>query len=141
VTQRRAFWEAVLTVAGPSFLIWAAAFALLVARDPTDLGLVLLFLILFALPLPLIIPIYHRYLKGPQARKPATPRQEWLWTICFVVLAALQFGVLFEEHSHGWRLVFRLAMVVCWLMASVQHAKGALRARKDDPDSFIHELR
>jgi hypothetical protein len=58
----KALWQAVATVALPSFIFWSIA--AIVLRETFDSDALLLYLILFALPLPLIYPIYRRYRKG-----------------------------------------------------------------------------
>src|SRR6266849_1092845 len=60
----KALWQAVATVALPSFIFWSIA--AIVLRETFDSDALLLYLILFALPPPLIYPIYRRYRKGAQ---------------------------------------------------------------------------
>src|SRR5260370_8832130 len=60
----KALWQAVATVALPSFIF--GSIAAIVLRETFDSDALLLYLILFALPLPLIYPIYRRYPNGAQ---------------------------------------------------------------------------
>ena len=72
MTRERALWEAVATVAVPSLIIWGVL--LYFVRTNATAAEWPLYLIFVALPLPLIFPIYKRYLRGPTAKaeKPRT---------------------------------------------------------------------
>src|SRR5690348_2455176 len=72
MTRERAFWEAVATVAIPSLIIWGALLYVIRANAVADEWP--LYVIFMALPLPLVFPIYKRYLRGPSVKveKPGT---------------------------------------------------------------------
>ena len=71
----KALWQAVATVALPSFIFWSIA--AIVLRETFDSDALLQYLILFVLPLPLIYPIYRRYRKGAQFGGVARSSKSW----------------------------------------------------------------
>jgi hypothetical protein len=98
MTPKRAFWEAVATVCVPSLLFWGS-FAYLL-RAKVDAEAWPIYLVLVILPFPVCIPLYRRYLKGPQAQSPRS-RQSYVRSAVF--FAILSFCYLFPLLRHGWK--------------------------------------
>jgi hypothetical protein len=133
MTPRRAFWQAIATVALPSAVFWGVVFLYeLNARTASEgwVSLLSVCVILFALPLPLAIPIYKRYRKGAhRVGRIKSPRYH-------VFLAAL-FGILSGGYAidllHArdrWQLLFKITLSVTMLLGCVTQIRYAIKAIK-----------
>jgi hypothetical protein len=99
----KALWQAVATVALPSFIFWSIA--AIVLRETFDSDALLLYLILFALPLPLIYPIYRRYRKGAQFGGVArSPRYHRTVGVLYLLIAAA-YSSPFLVSPKSWGLI------------------------------------
>ena len=85
MTRERALWEAVATVAIPSLIVWSVLLYVISANARADEWP--LYVIFIALPLPLVFPIYKRYLRGPVATV-EKPRTLFIAASAFFVLGS-----------------------------------------------------
>ena len=129
MTRNRARLEAIATVCIPSALIWGIIFCFFPAEARTDLWPV--FLILFAIPLPLIFLVYHRYRNGPSYGPTLKSSKYHFWTAAaFAALAIVNTAsAIFESHRKGWDFAARLAIAAGWLVISGDNVRKALKAR------------
>ena len=100
----KALWQAVATVALPSFIFWSIA--AIVLRETLDSDARLQYLILFALPLPLplIYPIHRRYRKGAQFGGVArSPRYHRTVGVLYLLIARAYSPFLVSPK--GWGLI------------------------------------
>ena len=124
MTSRRAFWEALATVCAPSLVIWGVLFYLL--RPPEDEWII--FLILFALPLPLFFPLYIRYRRGVKyGRDNRTPRQHLLFSIFGAVLSVAFIGDALQRS--GWDSAFHWTLAGAWLLIGAGHFRSWMKQR------------
>ena len=100
----KALWQAVATVALPGFIFWSIA--AIVLRETFDSDAPLQYLILSALPLPLIYPIYRRYRKGAQFGGVArSPRYHRTVGVLYRLIAAAYSGPPFWFHRRAGGLI------------------------------------
>ena len=128
MTPNRAFWEAVATVCLPSFVCWSILAYVLNVKAGMPLGEALPFYLFFAVfPLPLIYPIYRRYLKGPQPRKTHSRRYHVVWAVLYtaVAIAYVLPNLLRHNRKLGWWS--EIAMAAFWMVMGIDHI---LRAAK-----------
>ena len=111
MTPKRAFWEALGTVAVPSLVIWGS---LQRTQATSDERFVYLFLA--ALPLPLAIPLYHRYMRGPQASPNLkTPTVHWTLCVLWIGCGIAQCGAALFDRQSRWHLVSSLATAIIFI--------------------------
>ena len=128
MTRERALWEAVATVAIPSLIIWGVLFFVLRANARADEWP--LYLIFLALPLPLIFPIYKRYLRGPKERVDVPGRCFFSAIICLAVsLAYVVFAI--DRHRDKSDLVGHLIMGLAWLLIGADNLRRGMKASKN----------
>jgi hypothetical protein len=128
MNPRRAFWEAVATVCIPTLVIWGVLLFFLRTNARSDEWP--LYAVFIALPLPLIFPVYKRYLRGPKTRSEGTPRSHF---IAACVSASLGFAyVVFTlaHHRDTEDLVFHLALGFGWLLIGAERLRRGIKARK-----------
>jgi len=132
MTSRRAFWEALATVCAPSLVIWGVLFYLL--RPPEDEWII--FLIGFALPLPLFFPLYSRYRRGVKyGGDNRTPRQHLLLSIFCAVLSAAFIGDAFNRS--GWDRAFHWTLAGAWLVLVASHFRNWMKQRATSRQNAI----
>jgi len=128
MTPRRAFWEATVTICVPTLVIWGALLYLIRARlSWDDVPLLLIFI---ALPLPLIIPIYKRYLRGTSTTKLRTPRFHYIFATLSAVLGSVYIIDTMLHHRNRIDLATKLIMGIAWILIGVDHVRRAAQARK-----------
>jgi hypothetical protein len=128
MNPRRAFWEAVATVCIPTLVIWGVLLYFVRTNARSDEWPLYVFFIV--LPLPLIFPVYKRYLRGPKTRNEGTPRSHF---VSAGVSASLGFAyVVFTlaRHRDTEDLVFHLVLGICWLLIGAERLRRGIRARK-----------
>ena len=128
MTQERAFWEAVATVSIPSLIIWGVLLYVVRANATADEWP--LYVIFIALPLPLIFPIYKRYLRGPVA-KLENPRTLFVWAAISAALGSAYVVSTLLRRRDNSDLVIHLVMGFAWLLIGGEKLRRALRARKN----------
>jgi hypothetical protein len=133
MTPRQAFWQAIATVALPSAVFWGIVFLYeLNARTASESWVLLLVVcvILFALPLPLAIPIYHRYRKDVQRVSTVkSPRHHVFLAALFAVLSAGYAMDLLHARDR-WQLLFKITLCVTMLLGCVMQIRYAIQAIK-----------
>ena len=128
----KALWQAVATLALPSFIFWSIA--AIVLRETFDSDAPLQYLILFALPLPLIYPIYRRYRKGAQFGGVArSPRYHRTVGVLYRLIAAAYSGPPFWFHRELGDLLVPLAMAQCWVGLAANQFHRAIKAGTPSP--------
>ncbi len=128
MTQERAFWEAVATVSIPSLIIWGVLLYVVRANATADEWL--LYVIFIALPLPLIFPIYKRYLRGPVA-KLENPRTLFVLAVGSAALGSAYVISTLQRHRDNSDLFFHLVIGSGWLLIGGEKLRRALRVRKN----------
>ena len=133
MTPRRAFWEAVSTVAIASLFVWG----ILLYRVKPHLDEWPLYLLFFALPLFLVVPIYYRYRDGVKySGKTRTPRYYLLGAIMYAVFFV--GWIDFALRRHGWDRLGRFAIAFGFLLLCVDYLRRWMRARAALPPNDIH---
>jgi len=125
MTRERALWEAVATVAVPSLIIWGVLLYFVRTSATSDEWP--LYLIFVALPLPLIFPIYKRYLRGPTARV-EKPRPLFIAAAASAVLGSAYVVSAFFHPRDRYDLLSHLVMGIAWLGIGGEKLRRALRA-------------
>src|SRR4051812_8686834 len=96
MTPNRAFWEAVATVCIPILVVWGGLLYLLRTNARPDEWP--LYVIFIALPLPLIFPIYKRYLRGPSTGRERSPKTHFVAGIASAALGSSYIGITLTRH-------------------------------------------
>jgi hypothetical protein len=125
---RRALWESVATVCIPTLVIWGVLLYFVRTNARSDEWP--LYVIFIVLPLPLIFPVYKRYLRGPRNRNEGTPRSHF---IAATVSASLGFAyVVFTlaHHRDTEDLVFHVVLGIGWLLIGAERLRRGIKARK-----------
>jgi hypothetical protein len=128
MSPRRAFWEAVATVCIPTLVIWGVLLYFVRTNARSDEWP--LYAVFIVLPLPLIFPVYKRYLRGPRTPNGGTPRSQF---IAATVSASLGFAyVIFTlaHHRDTGDLVFHVVLGIGWLLIGGERLRRGIRARK-----------
>jgi hypothetical protein len=128
MTPRRAFWEATVTICVPTLVIWGTLLYLLRAKLSWDE--VPFLLIFIALPFPLIIPMYKRYLRGTSTTKLSTPRSHYIFAVGAAVLGSVYIIDTVLHHGDRKDLATKLIIGIAWLLIGVDHVRRAAQARK-----------
>jgi hypothetical protein len=128
MTRERALWEAVATVAIPSLIVWGVIFYVIRANATADEWP--LYLIFVALPLPLIFPIYKRYLRGP-TEKVESPRVLFIAAAACAVLGSAYLVSTIVRHRDNSDLAVHLVMGLGWLLIGAAKLRRGMRARKN----------
>jgi TRAP-type uncharacterized transport system fused permease subunit len=129
MTRERALWEAVATVAIPSIVVWSVL--LYVIRDNATADEWPLYAIFMALPLPLIFPIYKRYLRGPSARV-EKPRTLFIAAAAFAVLGLANIIPTLIHHRDNSDLAFHLVIGFAWLLFGGEKFRRAVKAKGNE---------
>jgi hypothetical protein len=129
MTPRRALWEAVATVCIPTLAIWGVLLYLVRTNARSDEWP--LYVIFVALPLPLIFPIYRRYLRGPVVGRERSPRVRFVAAAASAVLGATYIVSTLHRHRDTSDLVIHLVMGIAWLVIAGDNLRRALRSRDD----------
>ena len=126
MTPKRAFWDAFLTVLIASVLAWGWIFYLL--RGRLGLDSVPLLLLLVALSLVLVFPVYYRYRKGPQTTpETGSPGLRIAAMIIFAVDSVLLFAS--SMVVTGWRQAFYLLGALFSLLLAADYFRRWRRTR------------
>lgn len=128
MSPRRALWEAVATVCIPTLIIWGVL--LYVVRTSARSDEWPLYVIFIALPLPLIYPIYKRYLRGPTVRNEGKPRTHFIAAIASAVLGFSYVVLTLLHHRDKSDLVLNLVMGTAWLLIAAEKIRRGIHARK-----------
>lgn len=126
MNPRRAFWEAVATVCIPTLLIWGVLLYFIRTNARSDEWP--LYVVFIVLPLPLIFPVYKRYLRGPRTRNEGTPRSNF---IAAGVSATLGFAYVFFtlwHHRDTEDLVFHVVLGIGWLVIGGERLRRGIKA-------------
>ena len=130
MTREHALWEAIATVAVPSLIIWGVLLYLVRANSTSEEWP--LYLIFVALPLPLIFPIYKRYLRGPSV-KAEKPRTLFIWATASALLGSANVASAFFRPRDRYDLLSHLVMGIAWLGIGGEKLGRVLRARTSIP--------
>jgi len=128
MTRERGLWEAVATVAVPSLVVWSVLLFVIRANATADEWP--LYVIFIALPLPLIFPIYKRYLRGASARV-EKPRTLFIAGAAFAVLGSANIIGTLIHHRDNSDLAFHLVIGVAWLLFGGEKFRRAVKAKSN----------
>jgi hypothetical protein len=128
MSPRRAFWEAVATVCIPTLAIWGVLFYVVRTSARSDEWP--LHVIFIALPLPLIFPIYRRYLRGPSVRNDGSPKTNFIAAIASAALGSSYVVSTLLHHRDSSGLVLKLVIGIGWLLIAGEKFRRGIRARK-----------
>ena len=137
MTRELAFWEAVATVAIPSLIIWGVLLYVIRANALADEWP--LYAIFIALPLPLIFPIYKRYLRGPSV-KLEKPRTLFIAAAASVVFGSANIVFTLIHHRDNSDLAFHLVIGVGWLLIGGEKLRRAVKARSSKSSELTQLL-
>jgi hypothetical protein len=135
MTPRRAFWEAVATVCIPTLAVWGVLLYLVRTNARSDEWP--LYVIFIALPLPLIFPIYRRYLRGPVAGKERSPRIRLFAAAASTVLGSAYIVSTLHRHRDTTDLVIHLVMGTAWLLIAGDNLRRAVRSKKESHETAM----
>ena len=128
MSPSRAFWEAVATVCIPTLVIWGVLLYVIRTNARSDEWP--LYVIFIALPLPLIFPIYKRYLRGPGVRNDGSPKANFVAAIASAVLGLSYIVSTLLHHRANSDLVIKLVMGISWLLIAGVRFRRGVRVRK-----------
>jgi hypothetical protein len=128
MSPSRAFWEAVATVCIPTLVIWGVLLYVIRTNARSDEWP--LYMIFIALPLPLIFPVYRRYLQRPGARNDGSPKANFIAAIASTVLGLSYVVSTLLHHRDNSDLVIKLVMGVSWLLIAGVRFRRGVRVRK-----------
>lgn len=129
MTRERALLEAVATVTIPTLLIWGVLLYVLRGNARSDEWP--LYVIFLALPLPLIFPIYRRYLRGPSVMKLKTPRYHFFWAGAGIALGLAYVILTWLRHRDNSDLVIHVVLGIGWILIGIRHFQQAIEARRN----------
>ncbi len=137
MTPTRAFWEAFATVCIPSLVIWGLALCFVSPITRADEWP--LWLMFFLLPLPLIYPVYKRYLKGT-ARAPAlrTRRYHLMAAMSYAALSIAYAVQIFIYRVRKPNEFFPIAMGICWCGLTARQVWLAVKAGRIANQQTVH---
>ena len=125
MTRERAFWEATATVAVPSLVFWGVVLYVTRANATADTWLI--YAILIALPLPLIFPIYKRYLRGPTP-KVEKPRTLFAVAVVCALVGSANLIYTLIRHRDKSDLAIHLVIGAAWILIGGERLRRAIRA-------------
>jgi hypothetical protein len=134
MTPRRAFWEAASIVCIPTVAIWSVLLYLFRAKMGTEWPILLFFV---ALPLPLIYPLYNRYLLGTSGTKQRTPASHFVMAALSAALGSDYVIHTLLHHKDRVDLATRLVMGLAWLIIGIDHVRRAVKARKGSSGTAV----
>ena len=127
MTPRRALWEAVATVCIPPILIWG--FLLYVIRANARADEWPVYIVFVALPLPLIHPVYKRYLCGRRANE-ENPRALFITAFGFFIVGALNIASGALSLRDRWHTAYQLFLGILWLLLSAERLRRWTMVRR-----------
>ena len=113
----------------PSLAIWGVLLYLVRTNARSDEWP--LYVIFVALPLPLIFPIYGRYLRGPVALKERSPRMRFVAAASSAALGSAYIVATLHRHSDTSDLVIHLVMGTSWLLIAGYNLRRGMREKRD----------
>lgn len=135
----KALWQAVATVCIPSLLFWTIV-ALLVHR-----GILLeewpVYLLLFAIPLPLIYPVYRRYKRGASTSTPTySPQQHRNIAFLYALLAIAYIAIGGVPRRFGWHRFYLAGLAIVWVgLATIQIYRAVQAKRSASAEDKIDQ--
>jgi hypothetical protein len=123
----------------PSLLFWIII-ALLVHR-----GILLeewpVYLLLFAIPLPLIYPVYRRYKRGPSSSTSTySPRQHRNIAFLYALLAIVYIAIGGVPRRFGWHRFYLAGLAIVWVgLATIQIYRAVQAKRSASATGEIDE--
>lgn len=129
MNSNKALWQAIATVCIPSLLFWTIV-ALLVHR-----GILLeewpVYLLLFAIPLPLIYPVYRRYKRGPSSSTSTySPRQHRNIAFLYALLAIVYIAIGGVPRRFGWHRFYLAGLAIVWAGLATIQIYRAVQAKR-----------
>jgi hypothetical protein len=107
---------------------------ILKSKVSMPLGDALPFYFLFAaLPLPLVYPLYFRYLKGSKAPKARSRRYHVALAIAYAAIFVAYLMSALHTHWSGWSWVPQTASAAFWAVMSIDHLHRAAKIATSQP--------
>jgi uncharacterized membrane protein YhdT len=129
MNANKALWQAIATVCIPNLIFWIVV-ALLVHRGTAfeDWPLYLLF---FAIPLPLIYPVYRRYKRSPSAATSTySPRQHRNIALLYALLAIAYITIGGLPRRFGWHRFYLVGLAIVWIGLATIQIYRAIQAKR-----------
>lgn len=128
MNPRQALWEAVATVCIPTLVIWGVLlYFVRISARPDEWPMYVVFI---ALPLPLIFPVYKRYLRGPRSQKEGTPRSHFIAAFASASIGFAYVVFTLVHHTDTTDLVFHIVLGFAWLLIGAERLRRGVKARK-----------
>jgi hypothetical protein len=128
MTPTSAFLEAVATVCIPTLVVWGLLlYSVRTNARPDEWPVYLIF---FALPLPLIFPIYRRYLRSPVVGQELRPRTYFVRAAATAVVGSAYIVSTLLRHMETPDLVIKFFMGTGWLLVAGDNLRRAMRSKK-----------
>ena len=84
-----------------------------------------------AIPLPLIFPIYMRYLRGPIVRSQGNPKANFIAAIASIALGFSYVVSTLKHHRDNSDFVIKLVIGAAWLLIAGERFQRGIKARKN----------
>lgn len=114
----------------PSLILWSVfAYVLRSKLNLPYAEALPIYLFLAILPMPLVFPLYRRYVRGaPGNAKMVSPKLNIALAILFAVVGILhtaELPSLLRAHKNGWDILFHAAIATVWLIMSIEYVRRA----------------
>lgn len=129
MNAHKALWQAIATVCIPNLIFWIIV-AVLVPRG-TGFEQWPLYLLLFAIPLPLIYPVYRRYKQGSStATSNYSPQQHRNIAFLYALLAIAYMVIGGVPRRFGWHRFYLAGLAIVWVGLATIQVYRAIQARR-----------
>jgi hypothetical protein len=82
-----------------------------------------------ALPLPLIYPVYKRYLRGAGVPREESRRTHFIAALVFAVLGLSYVTSAALNHRSKFDLIFEVGIGICWVLIACDRITRCINAR------------
>ena len=127
MNARRALWEAIATVGIPSLFIWGALFYFVGKNARSDEWP--FWIVFLALPLPLIYPVYKRYLRGERITCEVSPRRHFIAALLFAFVGLSYVVSATLNRRAKFDLIFDVGIGVCWVLIACDRVRRGVKAK------------
>ncbi len=139
MNAKKALWQAIATVCIPNLIFWTIV-VLLVHRGAgfEEWPIYLLF---FAIPLPLIYPVYRRYKAGLSGSASTySPRQHRNIAFLYALLAIAYMAIGGVPRRFGWHRFYLAGLAIVWVgLATIQIYRAVQAKRSVSAEDEVHE--
>ena len=138
MNAKKALLQAIATVCIPNLIFWTIV-VLLVHRGAgfEEWPIYLLF---FAIPLPLIYPVYRRYRGSVSAASTYSPRQHRNIAFLYALLAIAYMAIGGVPRRFGWHRFYLAGLAIVWVgLATIQIYRAVQAKRSASAEDEIQE--